>query len=47
MIETVLGAVSRSALGAVSTNEHVLTDSRALARPTREGSALEGRCAPS
>lgn len=42
MIETVLGPVSRPQLGVVSTNEHVLTDSRSLTRATREGRRLEG-----
>lgn len=42
MIETVLGAVAPGDLGIVSTNEHVLTDSRLLLRPTREGGSLEG-----
>ena len=42
MIETVLGPVERSQLGVVSTNEHVLTDSRHLQRPTREGGTLDG-----
>lgn len=46
MIETVLGPVERGALGLVSTNEHVLTDSRHLLRPTREGATLEGPIRP-
>ncbi|MET0829477.1 MAG: hypothetical protein ABWY26_08165 [Microbacterium sp.] len=46
MIETVLGPVSPDGLGVVSTNEHVLTDSRHLLRPTREGGALEGPIRP-
>ncbi|MFT4307632.1 MAG: hypothetical protein QM604_12160, partial [Microbacterium sp.] len=46
MIETVLGPVPAAALGAVSTNEHVLTDSRGLRRPTREGGTLEGPIRP-
>lgn len=46
MIETVLGPVERSALGIVSTNEHLLTDSRPLLRPTREGGSLEGPIRP-
>lgn len=46
MIETVLGPVDRAELGVVSTNEHVLTDSRHLLRPTREGGTLEGSIRP-
>ncbi|MFG6446198.1 hypothetical protein ACFXQA_13130 [Microbacterium sp. P07] len=46
MIETVGGAVPADALGRVSTNEHVLTDSRHLQRPTREGLQLEGLMRP-
>ncbi|MEV5072551.1 phosphotriesterase [Microbacterium sp. LMI12-1-1.1] len=46
MIETVLGPVAPGELGVVSTNEHVLTDSRHLLRPTREGGALEGPIRP-
>ncbi|MFK4759863.1 hypothetical protein ACI3KS_02905 [Microbacterium sp. ZW T5_45] len=46
MIETVLGPIPASALGATSTNEHVLTDSRGLLRPTREGGTLEGPIRP-
>ncbi|MFT4215054.1 MAG: hypothetical protein QM622_09805 [Microbacterium sp.] len=46
MIETVCGAIPASALGAVSTNEHVLTDSRGLIRPTREGGRLHGPIRP-
>ncbi|MCC2032486.1 hypothetical protein [Microbacterium allomyrinae] len=46
MIETVLGPVAPEELGVVSTNEHVLTDSRHLLRPTREGAALEGPIRP-
>lgn len=46
MIETVLGPVAPGELGVVSTNEHVLTDSRRLLRPTREGGALEGPIRP-
>lgn len=46
MIETVLGPIPASALGATSTNEHVLTDSRGLLRPTREGGTLEGPLRP-
>lgn len=46
MIETVLGPVAPDELGVVSTNEHVLTDSRQLLRPTREGGALEGAVRP-
>jgi phosphotriesterase-related protein len=42
MIESVLGPVRSDQLGQVSTNEHVLTDSRILLRPTREGGSLEG-----
>ncbi len=42
MIETVLGPVPAAALGPVSTNEHLLTDSRHLLRPTREGATLDG-----
>lgn len=42
MIETVLAPISATQLGAVSTNEHVLTDSRQLVRPTREGEQLRG-----
>lgn len=46
MIETVLGPVPAHELGAVSTNEHVLTDSRGLGRPTREGTQLSGPIRP-
>ena len=46
MIETVLGPIERAALGIVSTNEHVLTDSRHLIRPTREGGMLAGPIRP-
>ncbi len=46
MIDTVLGQVTVAELGPVSTNEHVLTDSRHLLRPTREGGALEGPIRP-
>jgi phosphotriesterase-related protein len=46
MIETVLGPIPASALGTTSTNEHVLTDSRRLLRPTREGGELTGRMRP-
>ncbi|GAA1682262.1 hypothetical protein [Microbacterium lacus] len=46
MIETVLGPVAADELGAVSTNEHVLTDCRHLRRPTREGGSLEGPIRP-
>lgn len=46
MIETVLGPVAPRDLGVVSTNEHVLTDSRHLLRPTREGGSLEGPIRP-
>lgn len=46
MIETVLGPIRPDELGVVSTNEHLLTDSRHLLRPTREGGALEGRIRP-
>ncbi|MFT4082377.1 MAG: hypothetical protein QM638_07300 [Nocardioides sp.] len=46
MIESVLGPVSAEALGHVSTNEHVLTDSTVLLRPTREGGRLEGPIRP-
>ncbi|WP_345801652.1 hypothetical protein AAIB33_00715 [Microbacterium sp. AZCO] len=46
MIETVLGPVAPEELGIVSTNEHVLTDSRRLLRPTREGGSLEGPIRP-
>ncbi|WP_119696317.1 phosphotriesterase [Microbacterium halotolerans] len=42
MIETVLGPVSPAELGIVASNEHVLTDSRHLLRPTRDGAPLEG-----
>jgi len=42
MIETVLGPIRRDQLGIVSTNEHLLTDSRSLTRPTREGGSLDG-----
>jgi phosphotriesterase-related protein len=46
MIETVLGPIGPDELGVVSTNEHVLTDSRPLLRPTREGASLEGPIRP-
>lgn len=46
MIETVLGPIPASQLGATSTNEHVLTDSRHLLRPTREGGRLDGPIRP-
>jgi phosphotriesterase-related protein len=46
VIETVLGSVAPEELGIVSTNEHVLTDSRHLLRPTREGGTLEGPIRP-
>lgn len=46
MIHTVLGSVARDALGAVNTNEHVLGDSRILAKPNREGEWIEGRIRP-
>jgi len=46
MIETVLGQISPAMLGQVSTNEHVLTDSRHLARPSRDGAMLEGPMRP-
>ncbi|WP_165818039.1 phosphotriesterase [Microbacterium sp. Gd 4-13] len=46
MIETVLGRVPAESLGRVSTNEHVLTDSRHLLRPTREGETLDGPIRP-
>jgi phosphotriesterase-related protein len=46
MIETVLGPVPAEELGVVSTNEHVLTDSRHLLRPTREGGAIQGPIRP-
>ncbi|WP_159499715.1 phosphotriesterase, partial [Microbacterium sp. 18062] len=46
MIETVRGRIPVEAAGTVSTNEHVLTDSRHLLRPTREGGALEGELRP-
>lgn len=46
MIETVLGPIPPTTLGAVSTNEHVLTDSRHLLRPTREGEHLVGPIRP-
>ncbi|SDZ42185.1 phosphotriesterase family protein [Herbiconiux ginsengi] len=46
MIESVLGPVSPERLGTVSTNEHVLTDSRGLLRPTREGGTLSGPIRP-
>ncbi|MBB2975357.1 phosphotriesterase-related protein [Microbacterium endophyticum] len=42
MIETVLGPIRPDELGAVSTNEHVLTDSRHLQRAARDGSRLDG-----
>ncbi|MFJ6654367.1 hypothetical protein ACIQLJ_16375 [Microbacterium sp. NPDC091313] len=46
MIETVLGPVPAAALGAVATNEHLLTDSRILLRPDREGRTMEGPVRP-
>lgn len=46
MIETVLGPVPREALGRVNTNEHVLGDSRVLAKPNREGEWIEGEMRP-
>lgn len=46
MIETVLGPIPSTQLGRVSTNEHLLTDSRSLLRPTREGGQLEGPIRP-
>jgi phosphotriesterase-related protein len=46
MIETVLGPITVDELGIVSTNEHVLTDSRSLRRPTREGGVLDGPMRP-
>lgn len=46
VIETVLGPVDAERLGIVSTNEHVLTDSRHLLRPTREGGTLDGPIRP-
>ncbi|WP_029150921.1 hypothetical protein [Microbacterium indicum] len=46
MIETVLGPVPREALGRVNTNEHVLGDSRVLAKPNREGRWIEGEIRP-
>ncbi|KAA9108018.1 phosphotriesterase [Microbacterium rhizomatis] len=46
MIETVLGPIDASALGTASTNEHILTDSRGLLRPTREGGTLDGPIRP-
>lgn len=46
MIETVLGSIDATALGITSTNEHLLTDSRHLQRPTREGGTLEGPIRP-
>lgn len=46
MIETVLGPVAADRVGTVSTNEHVLTDSRGLLRPTREGGTLTGPIRP-
>ncbi len=46
MIETVLGPIRPGELGVVSTNEHVLTDSRHLLRPTREGGTLDGLIRP-
>lgn len=42
MIETVLGPVPAAQLGIVSTNEHVLTDSRHLVRPAADGTTLPG-----
>ncbi|MEU6642569.1 hypothetical protein ABZ863_08455 [Saccharomonospora sp. NPDC046836] len=46
MIETVLGPIEAALLGRVATNEHVLTDSRGLVRPTREGRVLDGPVRP-
>ncbi len=46
MIETVLGRLPAAELGVVSTNEHVLADSRTLTRLTREGGVLEGPMRP-
>jgi phosphotriesterase-related protein len=46
VIETVLGPIRGDQLGAASTNEHLLTDSRGLVRPTREGDALSGPMRP-
>lgn len=46
MIETVLGPIPATDLGVTSTNEHVLTDSRHLQRPTREGGTLTGPIRP-
>ncbi|MDQ1129292.1 hypothetical protein [Microbacterium sp. SORGH_AS_0888] len=46
MIETVLGPVPAASLGAVATNEHLLTDSTVLLRPTREGEILHGPIRP-
>jgi phosphotriesterase-related protein len=46
MIESVLGPVPAETLGRVSTNEHVLTDSTILLRPTREGGRIEGPVRP-
>ncbi|WP_022879896.1 phosphotriesterase [Microbacterium sp. B19] len=42
MIETVLGPVPAEGWGPTSTNEHLLTDSRGLARPLPDGSFLDG-----
>lgn len=42
MIETVLGPVTAEGWGPTSTNEHLLTDSRGLARTLPDGSFLEG-----
>ena len=42
MIETVLGPVSAEGWGPTSTNEHLLTDSRGLARPLPDGTFLDG-----
>jgi phosphotriesterase-related protein len=46
VIESVLGPLSPGRAGIVSTNEHVLTDSRGLLRPTREGGTLTGPIRP-
>lgn len=46
MIESVLGPLSPDRTGVISTNEHVLTDSRGLVRPTREGRTLTGAIRP-
>ncbi len=42
MIETVLGPVPAEGWGPTSTNEHLLTDSRGLARPLPDGTFLDG-----